>query len=268
MNSLIGRVFISLIIFVVFALSTIASPTEPTPTFLIFKYQHIVGKEMDDCHHDAKGRRCHSHFQLDFTGSSISLDADIETDKSFQPISYVAKRQNSTRSYIDLNIAIEGQRATLNESGVTRWLSLPVKFFTLQQDVPILTQELLLGYWHSHGRPDRISILPAGEVRIWQRGTDQLPGHAGDRLMSYTVPGVTRGNETAWLNSQGEIAAVVGADAEEDRVEVVRPRYRSVLQEFVNRAAADAVADLQSAASIRPLATGAFALTHATLINP
>jgi len=269
MNSLSGRVSSSLIIFTVFALSTIASPAEPTPTFVIFKYQHIVGKEIDDCHHDAKGRRCHSHFQLDFTGSSISLDADIETDKSFQPISYVAKGQNSTRSYIDLNIAIEGQRATFNESGVTRWLSLPVKFFTLQQDVPILTQELLLGYWHSHGRPDRISILPAGEVRIWQRGTDQLPGHAGERLTRYTVHGVTWGNETVWLNRQGEIAALVGGDAEEDRVEVVRPRYQSALKQFVNRAGADAVADLEAASmKARPIATGTFALTHATVINP
>ena len=143
MNSSIGRVFISLIIFVVFALSTIASPTEPTPTFLIFKYQHIVGKEMDDCHHDAKGRRCHSHFQLDFTGSFISLDADIETDTSFQPISYTAKGQNSTRSYIDLNVAIEGERANLRDGSATRTQSLSRKFFTLQQDVPVLNQELL-----------------------------------------------------------------------------------------------------------------------------
>src|SRR6266446_4078452 len=235
MNSLIGRVSISLIILVVFALSTIALPTEPTPTFIIFKYQHIVGKEMDDCHHDAKGRRCHSHFQLDFTGSSISLDADIETDPSFQPISYIAKGQNSTRSFVDLNVAIEGQLATVNESGVKRSLSLPAKFFTLQQNVPILSQELLLNYWLNHGRPNRIRILPAGDVRIWQRGIDRLRG-AGERLTRYTVHGVTWGNETVWLNSQGEIAAVVGADAEEDRVEVVRPRYQSALKEFAKMA--------------------------------
>src|SRR5207237_4791818 len=142
MNSLIGRVSFSLVIFVVFALATIASPTEPTPTFLIFKYQHIVGKEIDDCHHDAKGRRCHSHFQLDFTGSSISLDADIETDPSFQPVSYVSKGQNSTRSYVDLNVAMEVQRAKVRDNGVTRTISLPKKFFTIEPDVPILTKEL------------------------------------------------------------------------------------------------------------------------------
>jgi imidazolonepropionase-like amidohydrolase len=269
MNNLIGRAFTTLIIFGASALSVFASQTEPTPTFLIFKYQHIVGKEMDDCRQDAKGRRCHSHFQLDFTGSSISLDADIETDSSFQPVSYVSKGQNSTRSYVDLNIVIEGQRVTLRNGGATRTLSLPAKFFILQQDVPILHQELLLWYWRNHGRPGRISILPAGEVRIWQRGIDQIRGSSGERLTRYTVHGVAWGNETVWLDSQGEIAAVVGTDAEEDRVEVVRPRYRSALKEFVRWAAADAVADFESAAaSLRPLATGRYALTHATLINP
>src|SRR5207237_9547912 len=153
----------SLIIFTVFALSESASPTQPTPTLVSFKYQHIVGEEIDDCHNDAKGRRCHSHFQLDFTGSSISLDADIETDKSFQPISYVAKGQNSTRSYIDLSVAIEGERVTLRDRGATRTQSLSGKFFTLQQNVPILTQELLLDYWRSHGRPNRLQLIPAGE---------------------------------------------------------------------------------------------------------
>src|SRR5437868_8369916 len=143
MNNLVKRACRSIIVCALVALSAFASPTEPTPTFLIFKYQHIVGKEIDNCSQDAKGRRCHSHFQLDFTGSSISLDADIETDPSFQPVSYVAKGQNSTRSYIDLSVAIEGDRVTLRDSGATRTQSLSGKFFTLQQDVPVLNQEIL-----------------------------------------------------------------------------------------------------------------------------
>src|SRR5207237_4456933 len=136
------------------------------------------------------------------------------------------------------------------------------------QDVPVLNQELLFGYWLNHGRPNHIRILPAGEVRLWQRGTDQLPGYARERVTRYTVHGVTWGNETVWLNRQGEIAAVVGADAEEDRVEVVRPRYQSALKAFAKMAAADAVVDLESTSvKARPMATGAFALTHATVIN-
>jgi hypothetical protein len=41
------------------------------------------------------------------------------------------------------------------------------------------------------------------------------------------------------------------------------------LKEFTERAAADAVADLEFASTkVRPIATGTFALTHATVINP
>src|SRR5205814_4332276 len=131
----------------------------------------------------------------------------------------------------------------------------------------ILTQELLLRYWQSHGRPSRIRILPAGEIRIWQRGIDRF-ANAGERFTRYTVHGVTWGNETVWLNGEGEIAAIVGADAEEDRVEIIRPRYQSDLKQFVSRAAADAVADLQAtAASVRPLATGTLALARAEKEN-
>src|SRR5215471_5656697 len=110
------------------------------PTFLIFKYQHRVGQETDNCSEGPDGRRCHSHFQLDFTGSSISLDADILTDKTFQPISYVAKGQNSTRSFVDLTVSIAANRATIVERGTTRETALPQEFFTLQQDVPLITQ--------------------------------------------------------------------------------------------------------------------------------
>src|SRR5215831_305205 len=236
------------------------------PTFLVFKYQHRVGQEIDDCSEAPAGRSCHAHFQLDFTGSSISLDADIRTDKSFQPISFMAKGQNSTRSFVDLKVSIAGSRASVLERGATREMPVPQKFFTLQQDVPLIAQELLFAYWSNHGRPATISLLPAGEARIRSRGINNF---AGEKLTRYTVSGVTWGSETVWLNQQNEIAAIVGGDAEEDRVEFVRPLYQPALKDFVNQAAADAVADTEAAArQLSPLASGAFALTHATIIDP
>src|SRR5215471_4790152 len=236
------------------------------PTFLVFKYQHRVGQEIDDCSEAPAGRSCHAHFQLDFTGSSISLDADIRTDKSFQPISFMAKGQNSTRSFVDLKVSIAGSRASVLERGATREMPVPQKFFTLQQDVPLIAQELLFAYWSNHGRPATISLLPAGEARIRSRGINNF---AGEKLTRYTVSGVTWGSETVWLNQQNEIAAIVGGDAEEDRVEFVRPLYQPALKDFVNQAAADAVADTEAAArQVSALAAGTFALTHATIIDP
>ena len=70
--------------------SSAARAQSADPTFLILKYQHLVGKEVDVCVSEPEGKSCHSHFQLDFTGSSISLDANIQTDHLKRSISYVA----------------------------------------------------------------------------------------------------------------------------------------------------------------------------------
>ena len=239
------------------------------PSFLIFKYQHPVGKEIDQCQRDAAGTRCHAHFQLDFTGSSVSLDADIRVDSLFRPVSYSAKGQNSTRSFVDLDLAVEEKQAKVRDNGVARTVSLPNNFFTLQEDVPFITQELLFGYWNAHRKPEGIALVPEGEARIRLRGTTKLTGEGGETLTRYSLHGVTWGNETVWLNARGEIAAIVGADAEEDRIEVLRPPYESYLKDFAIQGAADAVADLEEAANnVRPAASGVFALTHATVINP
>lgn len=238
------------------------------PTFLIFKYQHIVGDEVDDCTGAETFLHCHARFQLRFTGSSISLDADLQTGPAFRVVTYSAHGGNSTRSFVDLDIRIQGKQADVRRNGVSRTAPLPDLFFTLEQDAPFLTQEALFRYWQATGKPARIALLPEGEARIRQRGTLAIAPTA-ESLTRYSIHGVTWGDETVWLNPRGEIAAVVGSDAEEDRIEVVRPRYRDRIKDFANQAAADAVADLESAArTIKPMASGTFALTHATVIDP
>src|SRR5205807_1720286 len=102
-------------------------------------------------------------------------------------------------------------------------------------------------YWRKSGRPGRIALLPKGEVRIRQRGADKL---GSETLTRYILHGVTWGNETLWLNSAGQIAAVIGTDAEEDRVEIIRPAYQPSLKQLVDRAAADAVEDLEALGKI------------------
>lgn len=236
------------------------------PTFLIFKYQHPVGKEFDACNRTRTATECIAHFQLDFTGSSISLDAVIRTDAASRPISYRAHGQNSTRSFIDVDIAAEDHRTTIRENGHTRTVSTPERYFTLQQDAPFVAQELLFAYWRAHHKPQRIALLPSGEVRVLQRGAPVNWNR--EELTRYSVHGVTWGDETVWVNERGEIAAVVGTDAEEDRIEVVRPQYQSALKNFVTQAASDAVADLEtSSRNVKPVASGTFALTHANVIN-
>jgi imidazolonepropionase-like amidohydrolase len=252
-------------------MASVSTAASADPTFLIYKYQHLVGDEVDQCRSSPTGTDCHAQFQLHFTGSSISLEGDIRTGPSSQPIAFSAKGRNSTRSYEDLDVTIEGPHAIVRENGAVRTVPLPDTFFTLQQNVPFIAQERLFAYWRARHEPARIALLPAGNVRIRLRGRIALPDHDGENLTRYSVHGVTWGDETVWLNSQGQVAAVVGTDAEEDRMEAVRPRYQRWLKEFATQAAADAVADLEAASAAvqaRPIAAGTFALTHATVINP
>ncbi|HET9399614.1 MAG TPA: amidohydrolase family protein [Candidatus Acidoferrales bacterium] len=242
---------------------------EIKPTFLIFKYQHTVGKEIDDCLGDGTASKCHSHFQLDFTGSSIALDADIETGLGFQPVWYSAKGKNSTRSFIDLEIRVANGQAEIRNREDRQTVSLPPRFFTLQQDVPFIAQELLLDYWRAHGSPDRIALLPKGEVRVRERGITRLADSNSGTLTRLSVHGITWGDETVWLTDKGRVVAIVGTDAEEDRIEVVRPDLRTDLKKFVDEAASDAVLDLEAAArATKPIASGTFAIVHGTVINP
>jgi imidazolonepropionase-like amidohydrolase len=138
------------------------------------------------------------------------------------------------------------------------------------ENAPLLTQELMLAWWKKHGRPGEIHLLPEGTVRIAQRGTDKVAVSGNqETLTRYTVHGVTWGDETVWLNSQDQIAALIGADAEEDRFEALRPPYVPAMKQLVKQAAADAVASLKSAGhKFLPLAGGLVALTHATVIDP
>src|SRR5256885_7048020 len=86
-----------------------------SPTFLLFKYQHPVGEEIDKCDRSAGEIRCTAHFELRFTGSSVPLDAKLETDAAFHPRSYWVKGRNSTRSDLDLAVKINGHQAEIVE---------------------------------------------------------------------------------------------------------------------------------------------------------
>src|SRR5215469_5598936 len=90
------------------------------PSFVIYKYQHIVGQETDRCQNSAAGTECRAHFQLDFTGSSISLDADVQLAPDFQPLQYTAKGQNSTRSFVDVAVRVGGPLAEVREREESR----------------------------------------------------------------------------------------------------------------------------------------------------
>src|SRR5947209_19465987 len=120
-----------------------------SPTFLLFKYQHPVGEETDKCEHSATSVRCTAHFELKFTGESVPLDAEIETDDAFNPKSYVVKGRNSTRSDLSVTEKIIVKQAEIVEDGNPRTVNIDSSqhVFMLVQNAPFLILQQLLTTW-------------------------------------------------------------------------------------------------------------------------
>jgi imidazolonepropionase-like amidohydrolase len=87
-------------------------------------------------------------------------------------------------------------------------------------------------------------------------------------LDRFSAEGLAWGRQSLWFDREGKLVALVHADAELDRFEVVRKSFESALPRLVASAVRDGVADLeQTARSIRPVREGSYALTGGTLVD-
>ena len=114
---------------------------------------------------------------------------------------------------------------------------------------PMLGQDLLLRAWDQHGRPAKLATLPEGEVAIESRGKESYARDAGPVTLEHVaVTGLVWGREDAWLDDQGQLAAVVTRDAEFDHNAAVREGYDTLLPALARSAGADGVAWLAAMA--------------------
>ena len=127
----------------------------------------------------------------------------------------------------------------------------------------------LIRYWRAHGSPAQLTMLPAGEVKIQDRGleTIEIDGRSV-QMERYTVRGLIWGMETLWMDGKDNLAALVSTDAEFDHFEAVREEYEPALAKFVASAARDQMASLSELSKQLPgRRTGTLAFVGATVIN-
>jgi imidazolonepropionase-like amidohydrolase len=143
----------------------------------------------------------------------------------------------------------------------------PARYFTVAGYAPFAVQQELVRYWVTHGRPDSLPLLPAGEATIVAGGRDTI--RAAGRLIPlerYTVGGVVWGYETLWFDQEMRLAGAVTNEAGGNHFEVVREGLEEALPQLVGkgvRASMARLAALVPAASMLP----SIALIGATLID-
>ena len=216
----------------------------------LFLLGHEIGTERTTIERSGSTSTLVSHFEYHDRGTPVILDATLAYRDDFTPLSFEAHGKSYRYFGVDASVAsVPGNGRT----------------FTLDGMAPVAAQQLLIQYWLAHGRPDAVALLPShDEARI----AEHPPSLMGDRrLRHFVVEGLTWGRETVWLDSADlhlvaavTTAGALGFESADERVGDIQPFVDAALRDRLQEQAG-------MAASIRPRATGAFALTNARLID-
>ena len=250
------------------SLSLSAQPVEKGK-FILHKFFRAIGEETYEITRDGDSLVTQSNFSFTDRGSKVPLTTTLRTTADLVPRHFEIKGQTSRISRIDTAIDIAGNQATIRENKDTRTAQTPERFFTIAGYAPTTVQMLMMRYWAKSGKPAPLPVLPHGAVTIEGRGKDTVTIAGKTKQFDrFTVTGLNWGRETLWLDSRGDLAALVSTDAEYDHFEAVREPYESALATFVSSAARDNMAALSALSErLSPPKTGPIAITGATLID-
>ena len=237
--------------------------------FRLHKFEQAIGEESYEISQSGDMLTVNANFKFKDRFTEVPLTAKFAYRTDLTPVSLELKGKNSRFNPIDDTITVEGDTVHVRESNVTRDEPKPAQFFLIANYAPTAAQMMLIRYWLAHGSPATLKTFPTGEVRIEDRGHDEVEVNGTKmQLERYSVSGLIWGRETLWLDSDKKLAAVVTVDAEFDHFESVREGLELVLPALVARAGSDEMAALaEMGKHIAGRRTGKLAFTGATLID-
>jgi len=167
---------------------------------------------------------------------------------------------------------IAGNKVTVREAGATRTFTKPAIAFTGFADMPAAAQMLMMRYWLHHGRPAGLPLLRASAdalpVEVRAAGHDAFTVHGEIvRLTRYTVANLVFGREVLWLNDSERVAAIMtfaGGLPQEEVLDEYSAAFDPLFQSGVRQEMLTLAALTRS---VRPLASGTFAIVGAQLID-
>lgn len=261
------------LLFLAFSPLVMVSQTTPpineVGTFRLHKFEQPIGEETYTITHDGSTLTLKSDFLFTDRGTQVPLSATLKATDDYTPQSFTIKGNTSRMSDIDSDVELSGSNATIRQGKETHTVRAPQSFFTISGYAPVAVQMALVRYWRAHGSPAQLTMLPAGELKIQDRGLEsiEVEGHS-IQMERYTVRGLIWGMETLWMDGKDGLVALVSTDAEFDHFEAVREEYETALAKFVASAARDQMASLSELSQGLPgRRTGTLAFVGATVIS-
>jgi imidazolonepropionase-like amidohydrolase len=213
--------------------------------FRLHKFEQPIGEESYRISAIDDTLSASMDFKFSDRGGSVPLTASFRGGLDLTPASFDIRGRTSRFSSVDRSVRAYAGSIRIREND--RWsdTTRPGRFFTVEGYAPVTMQMLMVRYWESHGSPSDLYCPPRGNVAIVRSGLDTIAvGGKSVLLHRYTIRKLLWGGETLWCGADGNLIAVVTRDAEFDHFEAVREGFESALGKFVERAAADGMADL------------------------
>jgi imidazolonepropionase-like amidohydrolase len=217
-----------------------------TGKFRLHKFEQPTGEETYEITLDGQSLAVRMDFKFTDRSTSVPLAASFRSARDLTPQAFEIK--GKTARSVEIDQAVEVQPDKIRLRNRAEWKEIhPAagSFFTIAAYAPATMQMLMVRYWAAHGRPDELTTLPQGKVKIEPRGQDVIVHNGKDeKLERYMVEGLVWGRETLWVDSKNNLIAAVTLDAEFDHFEAIREGYEDALGVFVGRAGADGMAAL------------------------
>lgn len=237
---------------------------------VLYKYQQPIGEETYNLTSEGDSVLLKANFNLSFVGGKVSVTTNLKVRKNdYRPVLFESIGSTSTRTEIDTRVEINNDQAIIRNNSNIKEEKVPANFFTVFHPAPIAPQMMLFRYWQRNKVKDNLPLLPGGNAKIKFLGQDKItvPGKT-ETLYRYCLEGVMWGCETVWFDEKQSLVALVGADAEMDRFEVIKEGYESLLSFFVAKGAEESVKQLEELSRrIKPLEQGKLAIVGGLLID-
>lgn len=231
------KYMLTTVLFIV-AASSFAQNATDSGSFFLHKFAQNIGKETYTVRKQDDQVTYDISFKFTDRGSPVPLQAQLITTAQYEPLSLFIKGSTSRFSAINDSIYIDNNKATIWMDSVLHTEVLKPLSFPVAGYSPGTVQMVLLQYWKQHRRPQRIAMLPKGEVLIKLDGTETLSFNNKPLILDrYIISGLIWGNEIVWTDKQGNLICLITNDAEGDKLEMMSTAYESLLPQLISRAA-------------------------------
>jgi imidazolonepropionase-like amidohydrolase len=243
-------------------------------SFKLHLLLHEIGTESYELKHAADGDGLVLSATSEFSdrGMKRSTSATLQMKADLQPMAFESKRTSGNAAPATDSVNFASGAAAVHEADASQTFTPENKYFVGFGMSPVAVQMMMVRYWAAHGKPASLPILravpgaPGAEISPVGSDIVTVDGKSVT-LTRYTIGNILFGREVAWMNSEGQLAALT-TFAGGLPFEAVRSEFEPALPQLFHAGVTQQMQDLAAIQRhVPPEKMGTFAIAGATLVD-